>query len=57
MMISRLARFLGCLLFTLPPLTAQAQQLEEVVVTAQKRSESLQDVAISIAVVGGVPNA
>lgn len=32
---------------------AQAQQLEEVVVTAQKRSESLQDVAISIAVVSG----
>ncbi|MEZ5572153.1 MAG: TonB-dependent receptor [Halioglobus sp.] len=30
-----------------------AQQLEEVIVTAQKRSESLQDVAISIAVVSG----
>jgi outer membrane receptor protein involved in Fe transport len=28
-------------------------QLEEVVVTAQKRSESLQDVAIPIAVVSG----
>lgn len=32
----------------------QAQPLEEVVVTAQKRAESLQDVPISIAVVSGV---
>lgn len=32
---------------------AQAQQLEEVVVTAQKRVESLQDVPISVNAVGG----
>ena len=50
---SRFARHLGALLLILPVATAQAQQLEEVVVTAQKRSESLQDVAISIAVVSG----
>jgi iron complex outermembrane receptor protein len=37
----------------LGPLGTHAQQLEEVIVTAQKRSESLQDVAISIAVVSG----
>lgn len=35
------------------PSPAHARQLEEVVVTAQKRSESLQDVPISIAVVSG----
>jgi iron complex outermembrane receptor protein len=32
---------------------AQAQQLEEVLVTAQKREQSLQDVAVSVAVVSG----
>jgi iron complex outermembrane receptor protein len=31
----------------------QAQQLEEVLVTAQKREQSLQDVAVSVAVVSG----
>lgn len=31
----------------------QAQQLEEVLVTATKRTESLQDVPISVAVVSG----
>jgi iron complex outermembrane receptor protein len=50
---SPLTRLLGVLLLSLPAIAAQAQQLEEVVVTAQKRSESLQDVAISIAVVSG----
>ncbi|MDZ7784316.1 MAG: TonB-dependent receptor [Halioglobus sp.] len=35
------------------PLPAAAQQLEEVLVTAQKREQSLQDVAISVAVVSG----
>ncbi|MCR9106275.1 MAG: TonB-dependent receptor [Gammaproteobacteria bacterium] len=35
------------------PLTAAAQTLEEVVVTAQKRSQSLQDVPISISAVSG----
>tara|TARA_R110002072_G_scaffold4508_9_gene31457 strand:+ start:13887 stop:16100 length:2214 start_codon:yes stop_codon:yes gene_type:complete len=49
----RFARRIGALLLALPFINAQAQQLEEVVVTAQKRSESLQDVAISIAVVSG----
>lgn len=53
MPFSRIARCFGALVFTVPFSTAQAQQLEEVVVTAQKRSESLQDVAISIAVVSG----
>ena len=37
----------------LPALAAAAQQLEEVLVTAQKREQSLQDVAISVAVVSG----
>mgnify|MGYP000707635423 CR=1 FL=1 len=32
---------------------AQAQQLEEIIVTAQKRSESLADVPLSVNVVGG----
>ncbi len=35
------------------PLAGNAKQLEEVVVTAQKREQSLQDVAISVAVVSG----
>ena len=40
---------------TLPIVSAgaAAQMLEEVVVTAQKRAEGLQDVPISIAVLGG----
>jgi len=33
--------------------SAQAQQLEEVIVTAQKRAESLQDVPISVTAIGG----
>jgi len=33
--------------------TAQAQQIEEVMVTAQKRSESLQDVPVSVSAMGG----
>lgn len=33
--------------------TVQAQQLEEVIVTAQKREQSLQDVAVSVAVISG----
>ncbi len=48
-----LSFLLAALHLTLLSATTQAQQLEEVVVTAQKRSESLQDVAISIAVVSG----
>jgi outer membrane cobalamin receptor len=36
---------------TLCALNAQAQQLEKIPVTAQKRTESLQDVAVSVAVV------
>ena len=39
---------------TLSPMVLRAQQLEEVIVTAQKRAESLQDVPISVAVVSGV---
>jgi len=38
---------------TFSPLALQAQQLEEVIVTAQKRAESLQDVPLSVAVVSG----
>jgi iron complex outermembrane recepter protein len=53
MVISRPTRTLGFLLLVLASAATQAQQLEEVVVTAQKRTESLQDVAISIAVVSG----
>jgi iron complex outermembrane receptor protein len=49
----RLTHLLGCALLALASLAAQAQQLEEVIVTAQKRAESLQDVAISLAVVSG----
>ncbi|MEZ5501499.1 MAG: TonB-dependent receptor [Halioglobus sp.] len=49
---SRHARMLAAAIL-LSPSFAYSQQLEEVVVTAQKRSESLQDVAISIAVVSG----
>lgn len=48
------AGIITALALLLSPLVAQAQQLEEVIVTAQKRSESLQDVPISIAVVSGV---
>lgn len=48
-----LPRLLTLLTLLTPALSLQAQQLEEVIVTAQKRSESLQDVAISIAVVSG----
>ena len=33
--------------------SVQAQQLEEVIVTAQKRAESLQDVPISVSAIGG----
>jgi iron complex outermembrane receptor protein len=40
-------------LLVFSPFSVLAQQLEEVTVTAQKRTESLQDVAISIAVVSG----
>ncbi len=50
---TRPIRLLGALLLAFASLAAQAQMLEEVVVTAQKRTESLQDVAISIAVVSG----
>ena len=39
--------------FALLPLMTTAQQLEEVIVTAQKRTESLQDVAVSVQVVSG----
>jgi iron complex outermembrane receptor protein len=54
MVLSRFAGLPGLALLWLLPCNAIAQhQLEEVVVTAQKRSESLQDVAISIAVVSG----
>lgn len=49
-----LTRRLGALLLALSPLATQAQQLEEVIVTAQKRAENLQTVPISIAVVSGV---
>lgn len=45
-------RLLGAA-FALLPLTTAAQQLEEVIVTAQKRAESLQDVAVSVQVVSG----
>ncbi len=47
-------RFIAGLIVLLIPLALQAQQLEEVIVTAQKRSENLQTVPISIAVVSGV---
>jgi outer membrane receptor protein involved in Fe transport len=40
-------------LLSLTGFQAQAQQLEEVVVTAQKRAESLQDVPISVAAMSG----
>ncbi len=50
----RLTRNIAVLALALSPLVLRAQQLEEVIVTAQKRSESLQDVPISIAVVSGV---
>lgn len=53
MKLLRLTQWLGLPLLVATSLASQAQQLEEVVVTAQKRTESLQDVAISIAVVSG----
>lgn len=39
--------------WALLPLTGQAQMLEEVLVTAQKRAQSLQDVPISVSAVSG----
>ncbi len=41
------------MVLTLSPFALQAQQLEEVIVTAQKRAESLQSVPISVAVISG----
>jgi len=53
MITARLPGIVAAAALLFSPLVLKAQQLEEVVVTAQKRSESLQDVAISIAVVSG----
>jgi iron complex outermembrane receptor protein len=53
MNMKRLVVPLVPLLLLLPPLAVQAQPLEEVIVTAQKRAESLQNVPISVAVISG----
>lgn len=53
MIMTRLPRYAGAAALALCCAAIQAQQLEEVLVTAQKRSESLQDVAISVAVLSG----
>lgn len=53
MQTHKTTRLFVLVIFALTPHVLQAQQLEEVIVTAQKRAESLQDVAISIAVVSG----
>ena len=53
MKICRFVRLIVPTALLLSPFVLYAQQLEEVIVTAQKRTESLQDVAISIAVVSG----
>ncbi len=50
----RLACNVAALALALSPLVLRAQQLEEVIVTAQKRTESLQTVPISVAVISGV---
>lgn len=49
----RFFRFLAATALSACCSTVLSQQLEEVIVSAQKRSESLQDVAISVAVVSG----
>ena len=50
---ARVIRVCGAVALALCCSVIHAQQLEEVLVTAQKRSESLQDVAISVAVLSG----
>ncbi len=50
----RLTQIITALAFACSALGLQAEQLEEVIVTAQKRSESLQTVPISVAVISGV---
>ncbi|NQX89296.1 MAG: TonB-dependent receptor [Halioglobus sp.] len=47
------SRVLLCAALALSTTIVAAQQLEEVIVTAQKRSESLQDVAVSVQVISG----
>ncbi|MCB1687175.1 MAG: TonB-dependent receptor [Halioglobus sp.] len=53
MTLTRPTSLMAALLVAITAHAAPTPKLEEVVVTAQKRAESLQDVAISIAVVSG----
>lgn len=50
---SGLATLSGGVILLLSPVGGFAAQLEEVVVTAQKRAQSLQDVPVSVAAIGG----
>ena len=46
MTLFRIRRIIAAITLTLSPLALQAQQLEEVIVTAQRRTQNLQDVPI-----------